>query len=228
MNSMNETTNRRRLLGGTCMGLLSLTLVVNALAWVLPNAGAPATHGEIAGLGFLSVLQAGLHVGALIAFTQLLRQDADRLALTGAALSTLGIVVAGRILALSQLSLVADPGRLTQSSVALTLRETAPIVWVSVVPIGLMYPIGMILLGVALLRSRVVPRWIGALFVAGALLFPIGRAVGVTPAVIASDLCLGLCYAALCRVALRRDEVWRGGEGCSASSGSALRSEHAA
>jgi hypothetical protein len=210
-NSMNDPTNRRRLLSGICMGLLALTLVANALAWLLPNDGGPATHGEIAGLGFLCVLQAGLHVGALIALTQLLRMDADRLALTGAALSTLGIVVGARIIALWQLSLVADPGRLTEGSVALKLQETAPIVWVSVVPIGLMYPIGMVLLGVALLRSRAVPRWIGVLFVAGAVLFPIGRAVGVPAAIIGSDLCLGIGYAALCRMVLREREVWGSG-----------------
>jgi hypothetical protein len=210
-NSMDETTNRRRLLGGICMGVLALTLVAHAFSWMLPGNGGPATHGEIASLGFRAVLSAALHAGALIALTQLLRQHADRLALTGAALSMMGMVVAGRIIALWQLSLVADPASLTQSSVATKLQETAPIVWVSIVPIGLMYPLGMLLLGIALLRSRVVPRWIGALFMAGAVLFPIGRAVGVPAAVIGSDLCLGICYAALCRMVLRGREAWSSG-----------------
>jgi hypothetical protein len=180
---MNET-NRRRLLAGSCAAVLCATLFYAVLGRAFAS-GTP-THGDIAATGFLAVLHVGLTIGAVFGITQLVRKHADRLGLTGAALTLLGATVGARILVLVQLRALGkqDP---------MELLQTAPIVWVSIVPIGLMYPIGLILLGIALFRSQY--RTIGVLLALGGLCFPPGRIAGIVPALYLSDGLLAIAYA---------------------------------
>lgn len=184
---MNES-NRRRVLAATCAAVLAATLLY-AVAGRAFDSGAP-THGDIAGTGFLAVLHVGLTIGAVFGITQLVRHHSDRLGLTGAALTLLGATVAARIMVLVQLKALSgnDP---------VALLRTAPVVWVSVIPIGLMYPIGLILLGIALYRSQY--RAIGLLLALGGLFFPAGRAVGIVPALYISDALLAVAYAWLAK-----------------------------
>ena len=184
---MNET-NRRRVLAGSCAAVLSATLFY-AVARRAVDSGTP-THGEIAATGFLAVLHVGLTIGAVFGITQLVREHADRLGLTAAALTLLGATVGARIMVLVQLR---DLGR--QDPVE--LLQTAPIVWASVIPIGLMYPIGLILLGVALFRSRY--RTIGVMVALGGLLFPPGRIASIVPALYLSDGLLAIAYGWLAK-----------------------------
>lgn len=55
---------------------------------------------------------------------------------------------------------------------------------------GLFFPIGLLVLAVALLRKRVVPLWAGLLFAVGAVLFPVGRIPGFVWAIFACDVLL--------------------------------------
>ncbi|HEX6085228.1 MAG TPA: hypothetical protein VF266_11925, partial [Thermoanaerobaculia bacterium] len=184
---MNET-NHRRMLAGSCAAVLAATLCYAVIARAF-DSGTP-THADIAATGFLAVLHAGLTIGAVFGITQLVRRHADRLGLTGAALALLGAIVGARIMLLVQLRALGkqDP---------VELLQTAPIVWASVVPIGLMYPIGLILLGIALFRSRY--RAIGMLLAIGGLCFPAGRIAGIVPALYLSDGLLAIAYAWLAK-----------------------------
>ena len=60
----------------------------------------------------------------------------------------------------------------------------------SVFPIGLFFPLGLIVLGLALFRWRPVNRWLGMLLAMGGVLFPLGRAVGIQWAILACDVVL--------------------------------------
>lgn len=198
-------SNRRRILAGTSAALLSVILLaVNA---VRLTSDLPPSHGQIAAIGFVAVLYAALTVGAIFGITQLVRGKADRLGLFGAALAIAGVTVSARILGLIQLSLLSEsvPGAGDALS---SMFQAAPMVWVSIVPIGLLYPIGLIILGIALFVARPVSRWAAVLLIVGGVLFPIGRALQIVPAAYASDAVMAIFYGYLSREILTRRELW--------------------
>ncbi|HEX7830003.1 MAG TPA: hypothetical protein VF787_10110 [Thermoanaerobaculia bacterium] len=191
---MTTESNRRRTLSALAFFLFALLLFASAIAH-LAGYNPRLTPTRIAVSGFLAPLVALLLAGGLVGVTQLLRDRADRTGLLGAALSLLGWTIGARIIALRQLQALSAldvPG--VPADATQKLLEFAPIVFVSIVPIGLLYPIGMTILGVALFVTRPVPRWIGASWIAGAILFPVGRAIGVIWAFNASDLLLGAAF----------------------------------
>jgi hypothetical protein len=202
-----DSSNRRRTLVGTCTAILAATLLVNAVSTFLSD-GKPPTHNEIAAAGFLAVLHVGLTIAAVFGITQLVRRKADRLGLFGAALTLLGATVGARIMVLLQLVLLSDKLPGVHRATLKALLESAPLVWVSIIPIGLMYPLGLITLGTALLIARPVNRWIGVLMVIGGVLFPIGRALDVNPAIYASDAIMAITYGFLSWEILTRRELW--------------------
>lgn len=57
---------------------------------------------------------------------------------------------------------------------------------------GLLFPAGLLVLAVALLRKRAVPPWAGLLFALGAVLFPVGRIPGFVWAIFACDVLLAV------------------------------------
>jgi hypothetical protein len=75
-------------------------------------------------------------------------------------------------------------------------------------PVGLFFPAGLITLGIALFYWRPVNRWLGLLLALGGVLFPIGRAAGVAPAVVACDIVLATAFASIGWQILSRPEVW--------------------
>ncbi|HEX8616006.1 MAG TPA: hypothetical protein VF911_00355 [Thermoanaerobaculia bacterium] len=201
------TSNRRRILAGSCTALLAAQLLVVTISGLMSRGTTPSQAG-IAMNGFLAVLWVGLTAGAVFGITQLVRRKADRLGLAGGALMILGATVGARIIALHQVGMLATitPGA---SLDALTApMKNAPLVFVSLVPIGLMYPIGVILLGIALFIARPVNRTAAILMIVGGVLFPIGRAIGIEPAVYASDAILAITYGYLSHEILTRRELW--------------------
>ena len=201
-----NATNRRRILAASCLFGLTASYLLSLAAQ--PLSADTMTDGAIALSGFLAVLNTGLMAGAVIAITQLVRGGADRLGLAGGALTLLGATVGARIIALVQLSLVDDPRAGAARATMRRLVENAPMVWVSLVPIGLMFPAGLIALGIALVVARPVHRGIGVMLAIGGVLFPIGRAVGVVPAVYACDAILAVTFALLGWQLLTRPELW--------------------
>lgn len=193
---MNDV-ERRTKISGYCLVLLSLLLLTNPITRVVYR-GDGASLNHIAATGFVAPLTMALTIGAVYAITQLLRKKADRAGLIGAALTLMGATVGSRIMVLAQLEGLLKIGGTGVPGDALEkMFNAAPIVWVSIVPVGILYPLGLMTLGTALFFARTVPRWVSLLLVLGGVLFPVGRAVGVEWAVGLSDLALGVGFGAI-------------------------------
>jgi len=206
MTSIHE--NRRRTLSLAALAGWSLLVLSNPFTRVLLR-GFPRSIASIAVRGFVAPVTMVLVAGSLLAFTRILRPRADRLGLAGAALTIVGWAVGIRIIALGQLESLAATG--TTPGASDTLRRmfaSAPLVWHSIVPMGLFFPIGLITLGVAVAIAGPIPRWIGALLIAGGVMFPIGRIGGIWPAIVASDLCVGSALALVAWQLQSRPQLW--------------------
>lgn len=214
---MSKQSNRRRVLAGTCLVVLALLFVTNPLTEIVLRARASSVS-RIAATGFAAPLQMALIIGSIVGITQLLRRNADRAGLIGAALALTGWAVGLRILTLGQLQSMATIG--VGGVPPDTLQKmfaAAPIVWVSIVPVGVLFPIGAIILGITLFIVRPINRWIGALLALGGLLFPLGRAVGLEWAITAADLVLGAAFALIGWQILTRRELWSAADAAPAS-----------
>jgi hypothetical protein len=211
MNSSNDS-NRRRLLTAICAIGLGITFLTNPITHILYR-GVRDLPPAIALRGFAAPLHMAFLAGAVLGITQLLRRKADRLGLLGAALTLMGWAVGVRILALGQLESLLSSGATGLPADTLEkMFAAAPIVWTSIVPSGLMFPIGLILLGATLAITGAVPRPIGALLALGGALFPVGRIGNVTWALVSTDLVLGVTFALIGWQILTRTEVWVGEE----------------
>lgn len=77
---------------------------------------------------------------------------------------------------------------LLRSNVLLTVSTLAP---------GLFFPLGLLALSIGLMRARVLPLWITLTLAVGAILFPIGHAAAVVPALILGDVVLVAAFFGL-------------------------------
>lgn len=93
-----------------------------------------------------------------------------------------------------------------QTSAAELLRTDSALNFSTLVP-GVLFPIGLLVLSIGLLLGRMLPLRISLLLALGAILFPIGHAAGVVPAIIVGDLVL---LAAFFSLFLSRKEQQRG------------------
>lgn len=207
-------TNRRRLLSGIALAVLALAMATDPLTRVLSHADR-ATPFAIALKGFLTLLLMPALVGSVIAITQLLRGKADRAGLIGGVMTIMGFTAGVRINVLGQLGALLQSGASGLPADTLEkLLTGAPIVWVSIVPVGLLFPLGLITLGLAIAAVRPIPRFIGVLLAVGGVLFPVGRAVGEEWAFLACDLILAAAFAGIAwQVLARSSEDVRGAEG---------------
>ncbi|HYI12111.1 MAG TPA: hypothetical protein VEK57_23865 [Thermoanaerobaculia bacterium] len=210
MSGLNEE-NRRRILAGVCLAGLALFLLTNPFTQLMARGARAASVTAIALAGFVTPIQMALMIGSVFGIVQLLRKRADRAGLIGGTLALMGWTAGTRINVVNQLDALLQTGVSGLPGNALEkMFEAAPIVWVSIVPVGLMFPIGLITLGVTLFVAHPVSRWIGALLAVGGVLFPVGRAVGIEWAWSACDLVLGATFALIGWQILTRPELWRG------------------
>ena len=140
--------------------------------------------------GFVSPLLMLMLVGSVIGIAQLLRGSAHRAALAGAAMAIAGFAAGIRIMGMHQIKAM-EPEAVRH------LFHAAPIIWSSIVPSGIFFPLGLITLGVTLFATRVVPRAVALTLVIGAILFPVGRIGGLWWAIVSCDLILGSAFALL-------------------------------
>jgi hypothetical protein len=172
-------------------------------------------------------LNAVLMIAATLGLSQLLRVRADWAGLLGATSTLVGWAAATRISVLIQLDALL--GRAGVEGVPASTLESAfkaaPAMWVSVFPVGLFFPLGLITLGLALFRWRPVNRWLGLLLALGGVLFPLGRAMGIEAAMVACDITLAAAFAAIGWQILTRPEVWATTESESETAGENLLSE---
>ena len=198
--------NRRRVISGICLVSVAGFLVWNALSMY----GEPTFRGVVTE-GFVMPLLMGSMIGGVLGIVQLLRRRADRTALVGAALTLVGAAVGIRIRVLSQLSALGQLGvGGLPADFQHVLQRHAPLAWASIVPSGLLFPIGVITLGITIFAVHPVHRWIGIVLATGGLLFPFGRAVHIPWAYAASDVLIALAFGLLGWQVLTRPELWSG------------------
>ena len=215
--NVSKETNRRRTLCAVSLIVLGIIFITDPLTHILLR-GRSATPPAIALRGFAAPVHLALFVASVAGITQLLRRRADLAGLIGGSLVVMGWAVGIRILALGQVESLLESG--ITGLPADTLRkmfEAAPIVWASIVPVGLLFPIGLIILGVTIAVANPIPRAIGVLLAVGGALFPVGRIGRLSWAVVSCDLILGAAFALIGWQILTRVELWTG-EGTSRTS----------
>lgn len=206
--NISQSSNRRRVCAGVSLLGLSITFLSNTAMGLMIDPASPSPK-MIAVVGFVAVLSMVLMTGAILGLSQLLRARADWAGLVGAAATLAGWAVSTRISTLIQLDALLRAG--VEGVPASALESTfksAPLVWVSMFPIGLSFPLGLITLGVALFWWRPLNRWSGLLLALGGVLFPIGRAMGNEFAYIACDITLAAAFVSLGWQVLSRPEAW--------------------
>lgn len=177
-----------------CFAILGLLFLTNPLTQIIARGGI-ASPEAIAMRGFMAPVTMVLMVGVAFGIVALLR---TRAALIGAVLTIAGWTAGCRIMALGQLESLLQTGVTGLPADTLDrMVSAAPIVFVSIVPVGILFPLGLIVLGATLFIAAPVSRWIGVLLIIGGVLFPLGRAVHVGWAYWACDLILGVTFLLL-------------------------------
>ncbi|HEY1404022.1 MAG TPA: hypothetical protein VGB05_07855 [Pyrinomonadaceae bacterium] len=223
--SMSQSSNRRRVIAGVSLVALSVAFLSNRMIGLMTAPASPS-QTSLAIVGFLAVANAVLMTGAMLGLSQLLRASADAVGLLGAASTLVGWAASTRISAVIQLDALMRAGvEGVPPSAIESAFKSSPVVWVSMFPVGLFFPLGLITLGIALFWWRPVNRWFGLLLALGGVLFPLGRAVGIEFAVIASDIVLAASFAAMGWQILTRPEVWEATPGRSETMKRILSSE---
>ena len=209
MTATKQDSHRRTLAVFSLIGM-SVLMLTNPLTRVLMRGGGESL-GAIAVSGFVTPLAMALMIGSVFAIMHLLRERADRRGLVFGTILLMGWTVGARIMVVAQLeALLEKRVANVPADVLQKLFEAAPIVWVSIVPIGLLFPLGVISLGLTLAVAGPLPRWIGALMAVGGVLFPLGRAVRLEWAIGSCDLVLGTVFALIAWQILARPELWSG------------------
>ena len=127
---------------------------------------------------------------AILGMVAELRPVADRAGLTGGLLAgfgaTVGAVMQGHFRTMQ--TAIETVGGAEGEAIREALHAPAYILTTRAP--GLAFPIGLVVLAVALVATRRAPALLGLLVAAGAVLFPIGRIGGLTWAIVASDVVL--------------------------------------
>jgi hypothetical protein len=121
---------------------------------------------------------------AALGLLHLLRGRADGSGHVGAAMA-LGGCISGASIVTAAYIIESIQGRVPEEQMAglyLTIVN-------SPLP-GLLFPVGLLILAVALFRKQAVAPWAGLLLAAGAILFPVGRIPGLVWAIFACDVLL--------------------------------------
>jgi hypothetical protein len=128
--------------------------------------------------GLLTAAGAFLVVPGLVALLRLVRGRGARLATIGSVLAGVGITSLGAGDVMLTLVMGGLVGHHRDTAEALyEIADSEPLLSL---PFALapLFVVGMVLLGIALLRARTVPAWIGALTVLGGLVVPFSTAGG--------------------------------------------------
>jgi hypothetical protein len=131
-------------------------------------------------------------VPAIFALADMARRGAPALATAGLAAALVGTMAGAAMQVLFRTRAVLESAAIDPAArdAALgAIKGSAPLALSTLVP-GIFFPIGLLILAVALYRARAVPMWSAALLGLGAVLFPVGHAVGLAPALVGGDLVL--------------------------------------
>ncbi|HVG43519.1 MAG TPA: hypothetical protein VM890_02280 [Longimicrobium sp.] len=181
---ISSASDPRRLIAAAALVLAPLLLAVADTMQLIPG-----FEFEFTVVMWISFV---LFVPAVLAVAELARGGAPRLALLGGAAALVGTVAGASMQVLFRTRAVLESAALdaaTRDAAVGALEKSGPLALSTLVP-GILFPLGLLTLGFALYRSRAVPAWSAALVALGGVLFPIGHAVGLAPALIGGDLVL--------------------------------------
>lgn len=83
---------------------------------------------------------------------------------------------------------------------AVSLLNEHVLLRVSTLVPGIFFPLGLLVLSAGFMWGRVLPLWTSLTLALGAILFPIGHAAGLVPALILGDIVLGAAFFGLGRI----------------------------
>lgn len=145
-----------------------------------------------------------LFVPAIFGATHLAARSGKRLALVGGALAYIGCMAGASMQVLFRVWAVLNEAG-SERTVEL-LRSSGKLI-ASTQMIGILFPIGLLVLAVSLYRSRVVQPLIALSLAGGALLFPLGRIAGLLVGVLGGDLLLTLAFGVIGRRLLSAESL---------------------
>ncbi len=133
-----------------------------------------------------------LFVPIIVSLTGIARAVLPRAALVAGAAALVGAIAGATmqgyfrvLLSLDKVGLAPDVADSVQRALA-----GNPMLRVTLLVPGILFPIGLLLLSITLWRGRLYPRGRATLLGLGATLFPVGHAAGWAPALIGGDLLL--------------------------------------
>lgn len=194
------SNDRRRIIAGICLILgPALVLVADLLS----------THR----LTFLTIMSAAfiLLLPASFGVAHLLRARADWFGLIGAGCCLIGLTASFGVMSVYRFAEVYQAGVEAVSPRALQLAlQAEPRLFVLTFLPAYLWPVGLLVLSIGLMRDRRFGIAVGFMLALGAILFPIGREGGIRMAGIPGDL---LIFAGLAWIGirlLREPSVWEG------------------
>ncbi len=202
-----KSVHRRRLICGWSLIALASILFLSRTEELLAPDRVP-TPNEIAANGVFALVIMVLMIASVLGISELLRARADVTGLIGAGLTLIGWTAGSRIGVLIQLNAALERGVTGVPRNALQLMyEATPLLWASIVPVGVTFPLGLVTLGATLLYAAPVPRLFGVTLILGGITFPLGRAVRIPWAFAVCDFLLAFTFFALGREIVRRREL---------------------
>lgn len=128
-----------------------------------------------------------LFVPAVFGLAYLVARGGSRLGLWGGAVAFAGCMAGASMQVLFRVWAVLGE---TNSTEAVALLQGSRKLIVSTQMIGILFPLGLLILAASIYRSRAASPLAALLLAGGALLFPVGRIAGVTFALLGGDLLL--------------------------------------
>ncbi|HEX8211933.1 MAG TPA: hypothetical protein VF584_17285 [Longimicrobium sp.] len=151
-----------------------------------------------------------LFVPAIFALGHVARSRAPTLGVVAAAVTLVGAMAGASMQVLFRTSAVLESAALSvesRAAVEAALSDHPLLTLTTLVP-GILFPLGLIFLGLLLTRHHLGARPATFLLVLGGVLFPMGHAAEVDVALIGGDLVLLVALSWLAREIQRRPELW--------------------
>lgn len=176
---MTRVGNKFLRLAGLCAILAPLPLLAGSVMQIVGGFGFEWTLA-----GWLSFV---LFVPAIFGLTYLVARGGSRLGLWGGAAAFAGCMAGASMQVLFRVWAVLEEAGTPE---AIRLLQGSRKLIASTQMIGILFPLGLLILAASTYRSRAASPLVALLLAAGAILFPVGRIGGSPFALIGSDLLL--------------------------------------
>ncbi len=178
---------RRRIAGAAMIAAPLVMLVADSIGLAFGDVGFWAWSVAL----WVSFL---LFVPAVVGMSAAAAGSADRLGLAGAGLALIGLMTGATIMGVHRTAHVLS-GAVGEAEMA--AAPGAKLLLATSIQPGLTFPIGLLILTLALRRAGALSGPMAAVLAAGAILFPVGRIFVGFAGSVASDVCLALALVPL-------------------------------